>query len=49
MFGYKESTRKEKNDKKIKINLVRIWIIHGEEHKEHEYVILKKKKKKRME
>ena len=24
VFGYKESTRKEKNDKKIKINLVRI-------------------------
>ena len=47
VFGYKESTRKEKkNDKKIRINLVRIWIIYGEEHKEHEYVLLKKKRKK---
>ena len=40
VFGYKESTRKEK---KIRINLVRIWIIYEEEHKEHEYVLLKKK------
>ena len=33
----------KENDKKIRINLVRIWIIYKEEHKEHEYVLLKKK------
>ena len=44
VFGYKESTRKEKKMiKKIRINLVRIWIIYKEEHKEHEYVLLRKK------
>ena len=32
----------KENDKKIRINLVRIWIIYEEEHKEHEHVLLKK-------
>ena len=45
VFGYKESTRKAKEI--IRIDFLRMWIMFWEEHKEHEYILLKKERNKK--
>lgn len=39
VFDYKEIIQKKKKDKKIIINLLRIWVNYGKEHNKYEHVL----------